>query len=51
MIMAENRCSKVQAFEILCHASNHRNEKIAFIAHELITRTAGLTVTTTHFDD
>ncbi|WP_168223125.1 ANTAR domain-containing protein [Pseudarthrobacter sp. NIBRBAC000502770] len=51
MIMAENRCSKDQAFDILCHASNHRNEKIAFIAQELITRTAGLTVTTTHFDD
>lgn len=51
MIMAENRCSKDQAFNILCHASNHRNEKVAVLAQELIARAAGLTGKTTHFED
>ncbi|WP_426939540.1 ANTAR domain-containing protein [Pseudarthrobacter sp. S3] len=28
-IMAADRCSRDQAFDILCHASNNRNENLA----------------------
>lgn len=51
MIMAANRCSKDQAFDILCRASNNRNAKLGDLARELITRTTGTRVMRAYFDN
>ncbi|PNI08706.1 histidine kinase [Arthrobacter sp. AFG7.2] len=51
MIMAENRCSKDEAFTLLRHASSNRNEKLHVVAESLVERFAGPQKVTAHFDE
>lgn len=41
MLMAQNRCSKDEAFEILTRASNDRNQKLYAVAQSIVDRVAG----------
>jgi GAF domain-containing protein len=41
MIMAQNRCSKDEAFDFLTRASNDRNQKLYVIAQSIVDRAAG----------
>jgi hypothetical protein len=43
IIVAQNRCSPDQAFEILRRASQRSNTKLRLLADELVARTAGAT--------
>ncbi|MFJ4210065.1 ANTAR domain-containing protein [Paenarthrobacter sp. NPDC089675] len=52
MIMAQNRCSHDEAFEILRRASSDRNRKLRDVAQEIVDRMAGQPHTKpAHFED
>lgn len=51
IIMAQNNCSKDQAFELLRSASNSRNQKLNEIAEALVNRFSGPGDGKAHFDD
>lgn len=51
MIMAQNRCSQNEAFDVLRRASSDRNQKLYAIAHEMVTRVSGQQETAAHFDN
>lgn len=51
IIMAQNRCSKEAAFEILRRASTTRNQKLHTIAKTIVNSLAGQQTVTAHFDD
>ena len=51
IIMAQNNCSKDQAFELLRSASSTRNQKLNEIAEALVSRFAGSVAVKAHFDD
>ncbi|MFE4196219.1 GAF and ANTAR domain-containing protein [Paenarthrobacter sp. NPDC056912] len=51
MIMAQNRCSRDEAFQILVKASNHRNIKLRTVAAGVIAGVAGDHRIRTSFDD
>ncbi|MFI2565152.1 ANTAR domain-containing protein [Paenarthrobacter sp. NPDC018779] len=52
MIMAQNRCSHDEAFDILRRASSDRNRKLRDIAQEIVDRMAGQPHTApAHFED
>ncbi|UUL77453.1 GAF and ANTAR domain-containing protein [Pseudarthrobacter sp. Fe7] len=51
IIMAQNKCSKDQAFELLRSASNTRNQKLNEIAEALVNRFSGSEDAKAHFDD
>jgi GAF domain-containing protein len=50
MIMAQNRCSKEEAIEILRNGSQHRNQKLNTLAEHIVTRVSGIGETATYFD-
>lgn len=50
IVMAQNRCSQQEAFEILQRASSTRNVKLRVIASEIVQRVSGASPAT-HFDD
>ncbi|WP_307427525.1 GAF and ANTAR domain-containing protein [Pseudarthrobacter defluvii] len=50
MIMALNRCSQNEAFDILRRASIARNQKLHSLAQEIISNVSGAEEITTHFD-
>lgn len=41
IIMAQNRCSQEEAFEILTRVSNNRNQKLHTVADDIISRLSG----------
>ena len=41
IVMAQNRCTTTEAFEILRRASNHRNSKLRDLAQEIVTQVSG----------
>ncbi|WP_461187854.1 GAF and ANTAR domain-containing protein [Arthrobacter sp. Z4-13] len=49
VIMAQNRCSQLEAMEILTKVSSNRNRKLRDVATELIEQLSGASVQT-HFD-
>lgn len=49
IVMAQNRCSQTEAFEILQRASSTRNVKLRVIAAEIVQRLSG-SAPETHFD-
>ncbi|WP_309072025.1 GAF and ANTAR domain-containing protein [Arthrobacter sp.] len=49
IVMAQNRCSQQEAFEILQRASSTRNVKLRVIASEIVQRVSGSSPAT-HFD-
>jgi len=51
IIMAENKCSKDRAFEILRSASNTRNQKLNELAESLVNRFSSLEDAKAHFED
>ncbi|WP_457945949.1 GAF and ANTAR domain-containing protein [Pseudarthrobacter sp. alpha12b] len=51
IIMAENKCSKDRAFEILRSASNTRNQKLNELAEALVHRFAAPEDANAHFED
>ncbi len=51
IIMAENRCSKDEAFSFLRSASNTRNQKLNVLAQSLVDRFSGPQDATAHFED
>ena len=51
IIMAENKCSKDRAFEILRSASNTRNQKLNELAESLVNRFAAPEDAKAHFED
>lgn len=51
IIMAENKCSKDRAFEILRSASNTRNQKLNDLAESLVNRYAPPEEAKAHFED
>ena len=51
IIMAQNNCSKDQAFELLRSASSTRNQKLHEIAEALVSRFSGAVAVKAHFDD
>lgn len=51
MIMAQNRCSKDEAFAFLSRASNDRNQKLYIIAQSIVDRVAGPLRKDPHFED
>lgn len=50
IVMAQNRCSQAEAFEILQRASSTRNVKLRVIASEIVQRVSGA-AGATHFED
>jgi transcriptional regulator with GAF, ATPase, and Fis domain len=50
MIMAQNRCSQAEAFEILKRASSVRNQKLHGVAEEIVTKFSGNSTTAAHFE-
>lgn len=50
IVMAQNRCSQVEAFEILQRASSTRNVKLRVIASEIVQRVSGSSPAT-HYED
>lgn len=50
-VMAQNRCTKSEAFEILVRASNARNIKLKDIAAAVVDSVSGEQGVETHFDD
>ncbi|MDQ0800153.1 GAF domain-containing protein [Arthrobacter sp. SLBN-112] len=51
IIMAQNQCSKDQAFELLRRASNTRNQKLNDLAQSLVDRFTGSRPKAAYFDD
>ncbi|NUT69599.1 GAF and ANTAR domain-containing protein [Pseudarthrobacter sp. C4D7] len=51
IIMAQNNCSKDQAFELLRSASNSRNQKLNELAEGLVDRFSGAKEAKAYFDD
>ncbi|MEW1805875.1 GAF and ANTAR domain-containing protein [Pseudarthrobacter sp. NPDC080039] len=51
IIMAQNKCSKDAAFDLLRSASNTRNQKLNELAQALVNRFSGPADATAHFDD
>lgn len=51
IIMAQNRCTQDQAFEILRRSSSTRNQKIHALAEEIISGFSGTPESATHFED
>lgn len=51
IIMAENKCTKDRAFEILRSASNTRNQKLNELAESLVNRFAAPEDAKAHFED
>ncbi|MBT2566963.1 GAF and ANTAR domain-containing protein [Arthrobacter sp. ISL-85] len=51
MIMAQNRCSQEEAFQILVRASSTRSEKLHTLAQKIVSNVSGDDATCTHFDD
>ena len=51
IIMAENKCSKDRAFEILRSASNTRNQKLNELAESLVNRYSAPEDAKAHFED
>ncbi len=51
MIMAQNRCSKDEAFKFLTRASNDRNQKLYLIAQSIVDSVTGPPRTAPHFQD
>ncbi|MHC6594185.1 ANTAR domain-containing protein [Arthrobacter sp. C152] len=49
--MAENRCDRNTAFNILTKASSSRNIKLRDVAATVITSISGEAQITTHFDE
>ena len=50
--MAQNRCTRDLAFEMLRRASSNRNRKLSTVAREVIANlTGGNGQISTHFDD
>lgn len=50
-VMAQNRCTKAEAFQIMVRASNSRNIKLQDLAAQVIDSISGEQRVTTHFDD
>ncbi|TLM75518.1 GAF and ANTAR domain-containing protein [Pseudarthrobacter sp. NamB4] len=50
-IMAQNRCSQREAFNVLLLASNTRNKKLKDVAAAVITSVSGSSKTFTYFDE
>jgi hypothetical protein len=51
VIMAQNRCSHDQAFELMVKASSHRNQKLHDVAAEIIARLGLTPENSLHFED
>ncbi|MDR6986957.1 hypothetical protein J2Y66_001427 [Paenarthrobacter nitroguajacolicus] len=51
IIMAENRCSRDAAFQILAKASSHRNVKLRTVAAGIIAKVAGDQRLTANFEE
>jgi GAF domain-containing protein len=51
IIMAQNRCTQDQAFEILRRGSNGRNQKLHSLARQIIAGFSGTQEAAAHFDD
>lgn len=53
IIMAQSECSQDEAFEMLLHASQNRNQKLHDVAEGILQRSskARQTATSTHFED
>ncbi|MDQ0663264.1 hypothetical protein QFZ35_001762 [Arthrobacter ulcerisalmonis] len=51
IIMAQNKCSKEAAFDLLRHASNTRNQKLNDLAQTLVDRFSGPGSGAAYFDD
>ena len=51
ILMAQNKCSKDEAFELLRRASNTRNQKLHDLAQSLVDRFTGSQPTSAYFDD
>jgi GAF domain-containing protein len=50
VIMAQNRCSREEAFEVLRKASSHRNRKLREVAEEIVRSISGMP-SSSNFDD
>lgn len=51
VIMAQNRCTHDQAFELLAKASSHRNQKLHDVAADIIAHLGGTPDNSLRFDD
>lgn len=51
IIMAQNKCTKDEAFDVLRSASNSRNQKLNELAEGLVNRFSGRKDAKAHFDD
>ncbi|MFE4837299.1 GAF and ANTAR domain-containing protein [Arthrobacter sp. NPDC056691] len=51
IIMAQNRCSHDEAFEILRRGSSTRNQKLRALAEEIVGGFSGAPAAATHFED
>ncbi|NIJ02649.1 GAF domain-containing protein [Paenarthrobacter ilicis] len=51
MIMAQNRCSHEEAFDVLRRASSDRNQKLHAVAQDVVNRVSGKPGVAAHFDD
>jgi len=51
IIMAQNRCSQDEAFDILRRGSSTRNQKLHALAEEIVAGFSGSPVAATHFED
>lgn len=51
VIMAQNRCTHDQAFDLLAKASSHRNQKLHDVATEIISHLGVNTNNSVRFDD
>jgi GAF domain-containing protein len=51
IIMAQNRCSHDEAFEILRRGSSTRNQKLHALAEEIVAGVSGMPASATHFED
>ncbi|WP_284978578.1 ANTAR domain-containing protein [Arthrobacter sp. fls2-241-R2A-200] len=51
MIMAQNRCSQAEAFDVLRRASSDRNQKLYAIAMDMVSRVSGEQRAEAHFED
>ena len=51
IIMAQNRCSHDEAFEILRRGSSTRNQKLRALAEEIVAGFSGAPAAATHFED
>ncbi|WOH18694.1 GAF and ANTAR domain-containing protein [Paenarthrobacter sp. GOM3] len=51
MIMAQNRCTQEEAFDVLRRASSDRNQKLHSVAQSMVDRISGQPDAVAHFDD